>query len=237
MWVFCTVMALYSQPTVQYKEGRLIYHADKQGNRMPDYSYCGYAASEILFAERAPVMTLEAPEGDATQLLQDAIDQIARRKPDLHGHRGVILLNEGTYRVSGSLRVQASGIVIRGKHPHTTRLVKTGTGREALIYIEGKPAIRHLDTLEVQEGYYPVNSMQLAVRNTRGLKVGDRVKIVRHSSAAWIKSLGCDEFGGGNSALGWKAGDVELAWDRRITGLQDGKIELHAPLPMALDSQ
>lgn len=237
MWVFCTVMALYSQPTVQYKEGRLIYHADRQGNRMPDYSYCGYAASEILFAERAPVMTLEAPEGDATQLLQDAIDQITRRKPDLHGHRGVILLNEGTYRVSGSLRVQASGIVIRGKHPHTTRLVKTGTGREALIYIEGKPAIRHLDTLEVQEGYYPVNSMQLAVRNTRGLKVGDRVKIVRYSTAGWIKSLGCDEFGGGNSALGWKPGDMDLAWDRRITGVEAGKIQFHAPLPMALDSQ
>ena len=235
--VFCTLMALYSQPTVQYKEGRLIYNADKQGNRMPDYSYCGYAASERLFADRAPVMTLEAPEGDATQLVQDAIDQIARRKPDIHGHRGVILLNEGTYRISGSLRLQASGIVIRGMHPHTTRLVKTGTSREALIYIEGKPTIRHLDTLEVTDGYYPVNSMQLRLPVTGRLKVGDRVKIVRYSTAAWIKSLGCDEFGGGNSALGWKPGDMDLAWDRRITGVEAGKIQFHAPLPMALDSQ
>lgn len=230
-------VVLYARPTVQYKEGKLVYLCDERGNRMPDYSYCGYAASSAALPEQAPTAIVEAPAGDATLTLQQAIDEVAGRRPDKNGNRGVILLKEGTYRIAGSLRIHASGIVLRGSHPHNTRLIKTGKSREALIYVEGKPDIRYSDTLEVQPGYYPVNSMQLALAATGRLRAGDRVKIVRYSTAAWIKSLGCDEFGGGNSALGWKPGDLDLAWDRTITGLEAGRMQLHAPLPMALDSQ
>jgi hypothetical protein len=231
------VVAVYAQPSVQYKNGNLIYLADERGNRLPDYSYCGYGASNREVPVLMPTVAVKAPEGDATQVLQQAIDEMALRVPDKNGHRGVILLKEGTYRVSGSLRIRVSGIVLRGVHPHTTRLIKTGKGREALIYIEGKQNLRYVDTLEVASGYYPVNALQLAVYGSEGLRVGDRVKIVRFSTAAWIKSLGCDEFGGGNSALGWKPGDLDLAWDRTVTGVDAGQIQLHAPLPMVLDSQ
>lgn len=229
------IVQLSAQPTVQYKNGSFIYHSDDRGNRLPDYSYCGYSSSELPLPIYPATISVSPVEGDATLLLQQAIETIAQRKPDANGHRGVILLEEGTYLLSGSLRINTSGIVLRGSHPQRTKLVKTGTGREALIYIEGKNDIRYTDTLEVSPRYYPVNTTTLQLTATTQLPQGSRVKIIRTSTAEWIKSIGCDVFGGGNSYLGWKPGDIDLAWDRKLVQSATGSLQLHAPLTMALD--
>lgn len=65
----------------------------------------------------------------------------------------------------------------------------------------------------------------------------DRVLIVRPSTKEWIASVACTEYGGGISALGWKPGDIDIWWDRTVTGVIDGKIEIDSPLSMALDSR
>ena len=63
------------------------------------------------------------------------------------------------------------------------------------------------------------------------------VLIVRPSTKEWIASVACTEYGGGISALGWKPGDIDIWWDRTVTGVIDGKIEIDSPLSMALDSR
>ena len=61
--------------------------------------------------------------------------------------------------------------------------------------------------------------------------------VFRPSSTEWISKLGCDHFGGGITALGWKAGDIDIMWDRNIREVNDGAIEIDAPLSMTLDSK
>ncbi|MBV5343228.1 pectate lyase, partial [bacterium] len=69
------------------------------------------------------------------------------------------------------------------------------------------------------------------------LKVGDRLKIVRPSTKEWIVSIGCNIFGGGESALGWKPGDTDIRWDRTVTAINGNIVTINAPLSNAIDTQ
>jgi len=60
---------------------------------------------------------------------------------------------------------------------------------------------------------------------------------VRPSTDKWIASVGCDIYGGGISALGWKPTDIDVTWDRTVVAVNGNKVTLNAPLTVALDFQ
>ena len=93
------------------------------------------------------------------------------------------------------------------------------------------------DTLQVLSKYVPVNARTLEVASGTSLRKGDRILVDRPSGKEWIASLGCDIFGGGISALGWKEGDMDLTWDRTVTEVNGNQITLDAPLTVALDAK
>lgn len=103
--------------------------------------------------------------------------------------------------------------------------------------MEGVDDLNVKDTLQVLSAYVPVNARTLQVSASASLKKGDRIMVTRPSSKEWIASLGCDIFGGGISALGWKAGDTDLTWDRTISEVDGNQITIDAPLTVALDAQ
>ena len=83
--------------------------------------------------------------------------------------------------------------------------------------MEGIDNLNAKDTLQVLSAYVPVNERTLQVASGTSLKKGDRIMVTRPSGKEWITALGCDIFGGGIGALGWKAGDMDLTWDRTIS--------------------
>lgn len=109
--------------------GKLIYkpYSDK-GDRILDFSQCGYMRSEIPIPDVPVVETLTPPAGrakpvgkmaypvgpDSRGLIQGAIDKVAKRDPDAQGLRGAVLLKKGTWYVYGGLRV-LPGVVLRGE--------------------------------------------------------------------------------------------------------------------------
>lgn len=202
-----------------------------------DYSYCGYHASEEALPV-APVRAIvECLPGDRSAAIQQAIDYVSALPMGPDGLRGAVLLEPGTYEVNDRLRIEASGVVLRGSGREVTTLRKLGVDRGSLLRIEGQ-ADRHYssDTLWVCQPV-ALGTHELTTRgNLQGLKVGDEVEIVRQCTAPWIESIDCRGFGGGIDALGWKPGDADLCWRRRITAIgPDGKIQVDAPIPMGFD--
>ena len=100
-----------------------------------DYSTCGYRASNEALPDVSVAAVVAWQEGDCAPLIQQAIDQVSRRKPDAQGRRGAVLLGAGRYRIDSPLRITASGVVLRGVGRDETVLVKHGTDRGALLYI------------------------------------------------------------------------------------------------------
>lgn len=221
---------------LQVKEDKLTYLTDRRGNRILDYSSCGYRNSEQPIPDVANAVFVSWKSGDNSLRIQRAIDYVSSLSPDKNGFRGAVLLDKGLFELDESLRISVPGVVLRGTDKEQTVLLKKGVDRGALIYIEGKSDWSVTDTLQVLTSYVPVNATTFQVTNNVRLKDGDRIRIVRASGKEWIASLGCDIFGGGISALGWKPGDVDLVWDRKVSKTDGNQITLDAPLTMALDS-
>src|SRR5262245_12146862 len=73
-------------------DGHLIYNSDPQGNRIPDFSQCGYAGGDRQIPD-APVRVVVSPaKGDNTAQIQEAIDYVAKQPADTNGLRGAVLL-------------------------------------------------------------------------------------------------------------------------------------------------
>lgn len=220
------------------KAGHLTYASDERGNRVPDFSYCGYMAGEQPIPTVDSKVTVPARPGDATRRIQAAIDYVASLPIDKNGFRGAVLLEKGVFEVAGSLRITASGVVLRGSGMADggTKLIGTGYSRENLITIIGKND-RHSEPAEkITDTYVPVNARSLRVANPQRYKVGDLVMVQRPSTKDWIQLLHTDHFGGGITALGWKPGQRDLFWDRKITAVDEAGITLDAPLTTALDA-
>ncbi len=222
---------------LQVKDGQLHYITDVKGNRILDYSYCGYQSSERMIPDVKNVISVIWKAGDNTRRIQKAIDYVSSLSPDKSGFRGAILLGEGVFELENSLHISTSGIVIRGVDRDKTVLLKKGVDRGALLYVEGKNDLKVTDTLTVSTPYVAVNEKSFQVSGNVKLSVGDRIQIVRPSSREWIALIGCDIFGGGISSLGWKPGDIDITWDRAILKSDGGTVTVDAPLTVALDNK
>lgn len=220
---------------VNLKHSQLEYANDAKGNRVLDFSYCGYRNSNVDIPDLPVAVCVSPGEGDNSPVIQRAIDYVSSLKPDADGFRGAVLLEKGTYRLDEPLRIRTSGVVLRGEDKAGTVLVKHGYERGSVVYIEGTDDLQVLDTLDITSDYVPVNSVTLDVSTARQLKTGDKIRIYRPSEADWIASIGCDYFGGGRHSLKWEPGDADLLWDRSIVEMNGNRITLNAPLSMALD--
>ena len=235
------------------KDGKLIYDADARGNRVPDFSSCGYAGADREIPD-APVRVVVAPvPGDETDRIQRALDYVGSLPADAKGIRGAVLLLKGRHEVSGGLTLARSGVVLRGQGPgqNGTILAATGQDRRTLLQISGLKDLvpRKNPSWRIAEDYVPVGATRFRLQSVEGLKVGDAIRVVRPSTQAWIDRLGANDFGGGEGG-GWKPGRYDIVWNRTIQsigpGAASGKnsgpsapgtfITLDAPITLAIET-
>jgi len=227
------------KPIFKGKEGKMAYTADDQGNRIPDFSYAGYMAGEKTIPTAAIKIIVPAMEGDATPYIQRAIDMVSTMQPGKDGLRGAVLLEKGTYQVAGTLKIAASGVILRGSGmgENGTKIFATGLDRIGVIRFLGKNDKIQAAAVAVTDAYVPVNALQFTVADASGFKVGDKITIQRPSTKEWIETLKTVEFGGGESALGWKPGTRDIFWDRKITAINGSTLTFDAPITTALDAK
>lgn len=202
-----------------------------------DYSTCGYHASETAIPDVANAVYVECSDGDMHDILQKAIDYVSSLKPDKNGRRGAVLLGAGTFNIDKPLRISESGVVLRGSGQDKTTIVKRGIDRGALLYIEGDMSMSCGDTIAIDGTKTPAGATTLTIASAKGLKTGDRIRIVRPSTREWIESLGCYDFGGDLDYTGWKPGDIDITWDRTIVSATGNDITIDAPITTTLDAK
>src|SRR5204863_1471115 len=126
-------------PPLSFDKGKLVYTTDPSGDRIPDFSYCGYKASGQPIPTIDIKVVVPVSKGDATLRIQSALDYVASLPVDANGFRGAVLMQKGNYEVYGQLLITASGVVLRGSGAtaNGTTITGAGTGRLALIKIIG----------------------------------------------------------------------------------------------------
>jgi len=118
-----------------------------KGDTIPDFSHCGYKGGGVDIPV-APVRETLAPSADPktddTARIQAALDRVAALPLQADGLRGAVLLKRGTYRCSGILNINASGVVLRGEGGDAkgTLIIATARKQQPLVRIGGSGAAR-----------------------------------------------------------------------------------------------
>ena len=251
VWLFFAVLSPLgaaprseTPPPVSVDDGgALIYHADAQGNRVPDFSYVGYAGGERAIPD-APVRVVVSPvKGDSTRRIQEAIDYVAGLPLDSNGLRGAVLLLKGRHEILGGLRLSASGVVLRGQGmgEEGTVLVATGLDRRTLIRVAGRNDRTRVGdkSWTVRDDYVPVGALSFHTDGAQSLKPGDTIRVIRPSTQEWINHLQMTQFGGvpGDWRLVWKPRSRDLDWDRVVKTVEGDLVTVDAPITTAMEKQ
>jgi hypothetical protein len=224
-------------------DGRLHYTGyTEQGDRLPDFSHCGYGGGGVPLPEAAVRVSVEPQPGDADDAprIQQAIDHVSGLPTGRDGLRGAVFLKRGTFRVGATLLIRASGVVLRGEGADAQGTVLLATYRSPapLVRIGGSAGPRAMgQPVEVVDDYVPVGALSLTVRNASDFAVGQPVFVIRHGNAAWISEIGMDHItpraSDPNSTRQWRPFD--LTFDRVVTAIEGDRITLDAPLGCAID--
>ena len=113
-----------------------------RGDTIPDFSNCGYKGGSVDIPVAPVRETLDASadsKADDTARIQAALDRVGALALRANGLRGAVLLKRGVYRCADTLRIKASGVVLRGEGEDEkgTVLLATAPKQYALISIGG----------------------------------------------------------------------------------------------------
>ena len=91
--------------------GRLEYQQDKRGNRLPDFSHCGYAGANRGVPKVRSTVVVGPSKQDDTKRIQVAIDYVSQLPTDEEGWRGAVLLSQGEFNISGQFLCETFGLL------------------------------------------------------------------------------------------------------------------------------
>jgi hypothetical protein len=223
------------------EDNKLSYNPAANGDRVPDFSYCGYMLSEAAIPDVAVKVIVPAITGDATKKIQTAIDYVSSLPLDKQGFRGAVLLEKGTFEIEGGLTIRASGVILRGRGSNTngTILIAKGVDRETLIRVTGVDDKMIEKPVQLEDKYFPVNVTKLTFKTNHPFKVGDHIIVNRPSTKEWLEKLGTDKIGiyVDYQLTKWDPGDFDQNWYRTIVAVSPESITLDVPLTNSLDPQ
>ena len=205
-----------------------------------DFSFAGYQGGGRPIPTVAAVISVRPSGGDDTGLLQSALNHVASLPINENGFRGAVLLRPGVFHVNGQLRMNASGVVLRGSGSGTggTVIVAEGVGRRTLIEVGGAVAPRLGAAVEITDDEVAAGARRLHLASIAGLQAGSQVVIRRPSTAAWIKAHGMSGLLGtfADQRVDWKPGSHDLIWDRTITAVNAAtkEIDIDGPFTFLL---
>ncbi|MBC7587921.1 MAG: hypothetical protein H7178_06120 [Chitinophagaceae bacterium] len=240
----CFVIHSYSQSwtskyVIPQKDGSLQYLPDEQGNIIPDFSKVGYNHG-LKNIPTVPVAKIVEPAGNnSMQAIQTAIDELAKQPLGTNGFRGAILLKKGSYNITGTITIGASGIVLRGEGMET-KLVATGKGQRSLISVNGSGNIKasNKNRTKIVDKYVPVGAKSFSVEQAGKFKVGDKIIVFRPGTSKWIADLRMDQIEVRDSGTKqWDAKQFNLEFEREITAITGNKIFIDNPIVMPMEEQ
>jgi hypothetical protein len=146
---------------------RLTYKADERGNTIPDFSRVGYYHGEKTIPYIKTVIKVSPGVDDQTNI-QQAINLISTKTINSEGFRGAVELLPGTYRIPGTLKIDSSGVVLRGSGSSTV-LIATGTVQRSLVLVGGKgnPIEIKGTRKKVTNVFMPTGSFTIELNDTK----------------------------------------------------------------------
>ena len=233
----CSAQSLAkSQWVYPGSNGKLVYKTLPAGDKILDFSYAGYMGGGVAIPSVAIKITLSPSAGDNTDAIQNAIEKISKM-PMVNGFRGAVLLKPGTYDCERALKINASGVVLRGSGSGVNGTILNLAGKpHACIEIKGNVSIKKVgDSTTIADDYVPAGSNSFRLKNVSGFAVGDAIRITRPITDEWIRFMGMDQLYRSGKKQTWVSGDITT--ERVISKIEKDKITVDVPLNDSYDAK
>ena len=233
---------------IYYENGKLIYVSDSLGNRIPDFSFAGYKNGNEPVPDVQIVKSISPVEGDNTLNIINAIRDIAENYPvQPNGFRGALLLKAGIYEVRGTIKLNESGIVLKGEgsenNPASNTIIlgkgNSPAGRSIIVagggvstkwndMVPGSKVNIISDTVKVGENKF-------IVENTNPFEIGDNIIIYHPCTQTWLEAIDfggthSDEPGADSNDTPWEVGSQPIVYNRYITDISGDTITIDVPV-------
>lgn len=206
-----------------------------------DFSSAGCGGGGVALPAVPAKFALTPSGRDDTRLIQAALDAVGRLPPDASGFRGAVVLRGGTFRVAGHLRLDTSGVVLRGDG---ATLLAAGTSRRTLIGIAGDTRQRVVGAgMRVTDEVVPAGASTLTLASADGLAIGARVLVRRPSTREWIEAIKANDFPVAGQyreqRTDWTPSSRDIEWERTVTAVDPAakKVSFDAPITTALEAK
>jgi hypothetical protein len=217
-------------------KGKLVYKPLKGGDRIMDFSYAGYRGGGVAIPNVPVNITVSPVEGDNSDAIQKAIDDVAKLKP-VNGFRGAILLQPGTYNCEKTITINESGIVLRGSGSGQKGTVFNMTGKtHVCISVRGRVTSKTIGTpTTFSDAYVPSGTTFFNVTTAVGLAIGDTIQIIKPVTEAWVAFMGMDSMVRDGKKQTWMTG--EITTERVIRKIEGNRITIDVPLTDNYDAK
>jgi hypothetical protein len=228
----CAAQSPESLPVLVGASGQLRYRPDSRGNRITDFSYAGYMGGGIPLPSVVVKRRAKPSGSDDTAAIQAALDAVSRL-PLKSRFRGAVLLEPGTFHCSHTLRISASGVVLRGSGSSASMLQLNGDPHVA-VSIEGDATETNVGApTHIEDSYVPSGALSINVESAVGLHQGERVRITRPVTAEWLRFMGMDDLVRNGKHETW-VGD-SITTQRIVTRIAKNTLYLDVPLVDSYD--
>ena len=222
--------------------GNLIYTPDSRGNVIPDFSAVGFMNGEAPTPTIGVVLTVNPIAGDNLANVQNAINQVAAMPVNASGYRGTILFTAGTYNISNTITISASGLVLRGEgfNGTGTNFIATKTAQHTLFNFLGTSGTSYISNSTTRKAitdpYVAIGKKQITVASGHIFARGDKVFVHRIPNDAWINLLGMNLLSNIDPlAVNWTASAYDMDSERKIDNINGNVITLDAPIMDIID--
>jgi len=217
-------------------KGKLTYKTLDGGDKIMDFSHAGYMGGGVAIPSIPVRITLRPSAGDNTDAIQKAIDEVSKMKM-VDGFRGAVLLKPGTYDCERMLKINASGVVLRGSGSTTNGTILNLTGKpHNCIELRGTGSSKPIgDSTIIADRYVPAGTYSFQVVKASIFSVGDTIRITRRITDEWIKFMGMDQLVRSGKKQTWVSGDITT--ERVIRKIEKNKITVDVPLNDSYDSK
>ncbi len=219
--------------------GKLVYAKTDRGDRIPDFSSCGYKGGGIALPRVVSRVKIVPSGGaDDTPIIQAALDKVGKLDPGEHGERGAVELAPGTYHLAGTLLMHTAGVVLRGSGSDgagASILSMTGTPHLA-IEIKGDFLKHNLGpSTKLSDAYVPAGTNMIHVADASGIHSGDLLQIVKPVTPQWVHFMGMDHLVRDGKPEEWVRNDIRVL--RRVASVEGKAVRLQVPLTDSFDAQ
>ncbi|KAF7560401.1 hypothetical protein G7046_g3744 [Stylonectria norvegica] len=204
-----------------------------RGDRLPDFSYCGYHSSELSLPDisSTPASVLNPTKGDQTKQIQAALDKVAT------DGGGVVSLTGGNFSISSGLQIPKS-VTLRGLGPDKTKLLVIKQPSVPVITMgTGGGSVKVLLRAPITDSYVPIGTSVVTVGSTKGFSEGQTVFIQRAVTADWVRYNGMSNLTRDGVSQTWIRVGTLIQQPNVILLLNDTQITLQSPLTDSLEAE